>query len=126
MNMLKILSIMMLTIFLVACSPAPAPEPPLGCTKELKICPDGTTVGRTLPNCKFEPCPEGKLKAYDCTPEQKKAEVCTAIYKPVCGWFDPAKIHCLKYPCAQTFSNSCVACSDEKVISWTEGECPTG
>lgn len=28
-----------------------------GCTKELKICPDGTSVGRTEPNCKFATCP---------------------------------------------------------------------
>jgi hypothetical protein len=28
-----------------------------GCTKELKICPDGTGVGRTGPNCAFAPCP---------------------------------------------------------------------
>ncbi len=39
------------------------------CTKEAKICPDGTTVGRTGPNCEFAPClskvvlPEGWLKS---------------------------------------------------------------
>ena len=27
------------------------------CTRELKICPDGTGVGRTGPNCEFAPCP---------------------------------------------------------------------
>jgi hypothetical protein len=27
------------------------------CTKEAKICPDGTAVGRTGPNCEFEECP---------------------------------------------------------------------
>lgn len=28
------------------------------CTKEAKVCPDGTVVGRTGPNCEFTPCPE--------------------------------------------------------------------
>lgn len=27
------------------------------CTQEVKICPDGTSVGRTGPNCDFAPCP---------------------------------------------------------------------
>jgi len=27
------------------------------CTKEVKICPDGSTVGREGPNCEFAPCP---------------------------------------------------------------------
>ena len=27
------------------------------CTLEAKICPDGTAVGRTGPNCEFAPCP---------------------------------------------------------------------
>jgi len=27
------------------------------CTTEARICPDGTTVGRTGPNCEFAPCP---------------------------------------------------------------------
>jgi hypothetical protein len=28
------------------------------CTEEAKICPDGSTVGRTGANCEFSPCPE--------------------------------------------------------------------
>lgn len=27
------------------------------CTQEALVCPDGTTVGRTGPNCAFAPCP---------------------------------------------------------------------
>lgn len=27
------------------------------CTMEAKICPDGSSVGRTGPNCEFSPCP---------------------------------------------------------------------
>lgn len=42
--------------------PVPAPQPlPEGgqrmCTMDAKICPDGTGVGRTGPNCEFAPCP---------------------------------------------------------------------
>jgi len=32
-------------------------EAPVACTKEAKICPDGSAVGRTGPNCEFAPCP---------------------------------------------------------------------
>jgi len=34
-------------------------RPPQGilCTQEAKICPDGSSVGRTGPNCEFSPCP---------------------------------------------------------------------
>lgn len=28
-----------------------------GCTLEAKMCPDGTAVGRSGPNCEFAPCP---------------------------------------------------------------------
>lgn len=27
------------------------------CTMEAKLCPDGSAVGRTGPNCEFTPCP---------------------------------------------------------------------
>jgi len=27
------------------------------CTAEAKLCPDGSAVGRTGPNCEFAPCP---------------------------------------------------------------------
>ncbi len=30
-----------------------------GCTMEAKLCPDGSAVGRSGPNCEFAPCPEG-------------------------------------------------------------------
>lgn len=36
------------------------PQPsvtPRACTEEAKVCPDGSAVGRTGPNCEFAPCP---------------------------------------------------------------------
>lgn len=32
-------------------------EKPIACTLEAKICPDGTAVGRSGPNCEFAACP---------------------------------------------------------------------
>ncbi len=58
-----------------------------------------------------------------CSPASKKAKFCIELYKPVCGWFNE-DIKCVKYPCAQTYSNECFACRDKKVEYWTEGECP--
>ncbi|MEK7470606.1 MAG: hypothetical protein AAB622_01180 [Patescibacteria group bacterium] len=31
---------------------------PIACTMEAKICPDGSSVGRTGPNCEFDVCPD--------------------------------------------------------------------
>jgi hypothetical protein len=47
---------------LAGCSPKKPPAPPeqpggMMCTTEAKICPDGSGVGRTGPNCEFAPCP---------------------------------------------------------------------
>ena len=37
------------------------------CTKEAKICPDGSVVGRAGPDCEFAPCPEnGTGKGVSC------------------------------------------------------------
>jgi len=30
---------------------------PKACTQEAKVCPDGSAVSRTGPNCEFSPCP---------------------------------------------------------------------
>ncbi len=38
------------------------------CTEEAKLCPDGSAVGRTGPDCEFEPCPVSKrcIRNSDC------------------------------------------------------------
>jgi len=61
-----------------------------------------------------------------CLDQDRNVDACIEIYQPVCGWNDPEKIKCIKYPCAQTYSNSCFACQDENVLYWTESECPEG
>lgn len=35
----------------------PNQKAPVACTMEAKLCPDGSYVGRTGPNCEFSPCP---------------------------------------------------------------------
>ncbi len=96
----------------------------IACTMEAKICPDGSAVGRNASNnCEFDTCPEIENKTY-CSSESRNVQACDEIYSPVCGWFSSTKVQCIKYPCAQTFENSCVACLDEDIEFWTAGECP--
>ena len=59
-----------------------------------------------------------------CSPESRDNDFCIEWYQPVCGWFDPEQIQCIRYPCANTYSNSCHACRDDKVKYWSSGECP--
>ena len=37
--------------------PGPGGGGALACTMEAKLCPDGSAVGRSGPNCEFEACP---------------------------------------------------------------------
>lgn len=52
----------MLILTLGCTQQAPPINPPANnstaCTAEAKICPDGSAVGRTGPNCDFAPCPQ--------------------------------------------------------------------
>lgn len=38
-------------------SPVTTPPSQVVCTQEAMVCPDGSSVGRTGPNCEFAPCP---------------------------------------------------------------------
>ena len=69
------------------------------------------------------PVQEGKKVPIYCTDKQRTVDVCTADYVPVCGFFNQ-EIKCIKYPCAQTYSNGCGACTDAKVEYYVSGECP--
>jgi len=64
-----------------------------------------------------------KLKATDCLSEQRNVDACIEIYQPVCG---QVQVECIKAPCdpiKETFGNSCKACMNPRVLSYTEGEC---
>lgn len=60
----------------------------IACTMEAKICPDGSAVGRTGPNCEFTPCP-------------------TIKPKPI---ITPSSIPVIKYQCPKT--NGLTVCLD--------------
>ena len=95
-----------LLLLLAACSQAPvASEPP--------------------PPAKDPPKQEQKKEPVTCS--NPRPQVCTMIYAPVCATRDTG-VRCIKAPCPSeeqvTKSSGCNACSDEKVISYVEGECP--
>jgi len=49
------------------------------CTQEVKVCPDGTSVGRTGPNCEFAPCvTPPPLPTIEPTPEATSSATPTA------------------------------------------------
>ena len=58
---------------------------------------------------------EGTGANVTCTPDTRKGGMCTREYSPVCGT--------LADNTSKTFSNKCVACSDEKVVRYVAGQC---
>ncbi|MFZ3073897.1 MAG: hypothetical protein WA093_02075 [Minisyncoccales bacterium] len=99
------------------------PATSTACTMEAKICPDGSAVGRTGPNCEFASCPETNTQQTACTAESRKGDVCNEIYSPVCA---TVQIQCVKAPCdpiRQTYPNSCEACHNQLVSGYIKGEC---
>lgn len=54
-------------------APTPVPERPTACTQEAKVCPDGTAVSRSGPNCEFAACPQdgGAPSKPELTPTSK-------------------------------------------------------
>ena len=115
-------------------SVVPTPTPPLapsddagtGCTEDAKLCADGSTVVRSAPNCEFAACPNDDAppkSSVACRPEQRLVDMCTEQYQPVCASY---QIQCVTTPCnpvPKTYPNSCFACMDNNVLSYTEGEC---
>jgi len=55
-----LVGLILLVIFVTGCSTKMISEKPAACTQEAKICPDGTAVGRTGPNCEFASCSQLK------------------------------------------------------------------
>lgn len=57
-----IFPLLVLSIFLTGCTSI-RNVVPQACTEEAKVCPDGSAVGRTEPNCEFAPCPEVSVQS---------------------------------------------------------------
>jgi hypothetical protein len=64
-------------------------------------------------------------ESYMACPE-RRPEICTRIYQPVCASRDTG-IRCVTAPCPSTeqqaYSNACEACSDAKVLGYMPGSC---
>ncbi len=85
------------------------PEPePVACTQEAKICPDGSSVGRSGPDCEFAPCPEGgdyPLKTFtDETQgiEFQYPETLTAKYIKAQEWPPKVTVTAGEFSCLET------------------------
>ncbi len=64
------------------------------------------------------------LAVTGCLPEQRNVDACIEIYQPVCA---SVNVQCVTTPCdavQETFANSCKACVNSLVSSYTNGECP--
>ncbi|MDI1227142.1 MAG: hypothetical protein PSY14_05620 [bacterium] len=57
-----------------ACADRMMAEPVRACTKDAKMCADGSSVGRTGPDCQFPSCPEEKGPS---TPPPEGRQMCT-------------------------------------------------
>ena len=60
----------------------------------------------------------------ECLPEQRNVDACIEIYQPVCA---TVNVQCVTTPCdpvQETYANSCKACMNSLVSSYTKGECP--
>lgn len=93
------------------------------CTKDAKMCSDGSSVGRVAPNCEFAACPGAPTESVACSSDQRLVDMCTEQYQPVCAAY---QVQCITTPCnpvPKTYSNNCFACMDKNVISYTAGEC---
>ena len=63
------------------------------------------------------------LAVTECLSEQRDVDACIEIYQPVCG---TVNVQCVTTPCdlaQETIANSCKACTNSLVSSYTNGEC---
>jgi len=81
----------------------------------LTACASPTTQTKSKTETNLTHCPE------------QRPQVCTMDYRPVCATRDTG-IRCVTTPCPSseqiTYSNSCSACADAKVIGYIPDECP--
>lgn len=90
------------------------------CTMEAKLCPDGSAVGRSGPNCEFAPCPDNSAQpeptAADCQKNSgtwlAQYRECEYISKDWCdrfgGMFNECESACRHNPQAEVCTLQCV------------------
>ena len=95
-----------------------APPAPAGDGKPAATTPETATppVGGDAPPAQTGAPNEGTGSNVTCTADTRKGGMCTREYSPVCGTLGDNT--------SKTFSNKCVACSDEKVLRYVAGPCP--
>ena len=104
----------------------PATDAGTMCTQDVRECSDGSYVSRQAPGCAFAACPSGDTTSDEtitCKPDQRLVDVCTEQYAPVCADY---QVQCITTPCnpvPKTYSNSCFACMDNNVLSYSDGAC---
>jgi len=98
----KIIVLLSILFFAAACKPVLPNEPV--CTREAKLCPDGSSVGRIGPNCEFAPCPQSPPQSSNPKPAPPKDEeniYCTqdAMQCPDGSWTSRTPPKCEFAPC---------------------------
>jgi hypothetical protein len=78
MNKQKLVAYSVVAIVVVAAGVFYAAGTRPACTEEAKMCPDGSAVGRTGPNCEFAACPSGEARTLS-EPEARAIAEATCI-----------------------------------------------
>ena len=95
------------------------------CQRTQILCVEGSEKFEDSTGCGCQP-KTTQQKLTLCLDEQRNADACITLFAPVCATVD-TNLRCITEPCPstefKTYSNSCVACSDENVLGYTEGEC---
>jgi len=116
-SVLAVTLAMVATFATSACDKDGGAAPPAPASADKPAAPEPTppVVGGAPPVVGDAP-KEGTGANVTCTPDTRKGGMCTREYSPVCG--------SLADNTSKTFSNKCVACSDEKVVRYVAGPCP--
>lgn len=93
------------------------------CTMDAKLCPDGTPVGRTGPNCEFAPCPgQDEKKPFPGKGISGTPSACIDR----CGDGTCQEVVCMgsRCPCAETQATCSVDCSSSPGSDLPKKACP--
>jgi len=86
------------------------------CTTEAKICPDGTAVGRTGPQCEFAECPTSKPVTYTC----EGGKSISALFSETKADITLSDNRAFTLALSEAASGAKYANEDESVVFWTK------